>query len=480
MRLLHGVRPVAIGLIGTALLGTFLSVTIARSQDASGPSRSTAGAEVPAGELLAAATLPDLPISVLQNGQLPGSIANDRQVMLGGLGSDLWRSPADPPGEFWMVTDRGPNDEIKIDGSTRRTFPVPGYTPTILRVRLDGSSVEVMDALPIVGQSGQPVTGLPNIDGHEEPYEYDGQTRLAYNPSGLDIEGLVRTPSGEFWAVEEYGPSLVHMDASGKVLRRFVPAGLPLTDTDYPVEATLPAIFSTRTANRGFEGLTLSADGSTLYLAVQSPLSNPDQQTAKRSRQVRMLAFDIVSKRPMAEYVYRLGPPDEPAVAAQTQPPRTAKSGRAAKRGAASTSPRDAKPTPQQMRVSGLAPAGPGTLLVLERTSSVARLYLADLENATNILGSVWDDAATAPALEALESLAPDGVVPLAKTLAADLAGIPGLPEKIEGVAIVDATTIAVANDNDFDLGTFDENGNNVGKGIENQILLVQVPQPLW
>jgi hypothetical protein len=107
-------------------------------------------------------------------------------------------------------------------------------------------------------------------------------------------------------------------------------------------------------------------------------------------------------------------------------------------------------------------------------------LYLADVGDATNVLGSHWDGAAVVPTLEALENPSAGGVTPLAKTLAADLTSIQNIPEKIEGVAIVDATTIAVANDNDFDLGTFDQNGNNVGKGLVNQILLVQVPRPLW
>ncbi|MBC8076064.1 MAG: hypothetical protein H7Y32_08320, partial [Chloroflexales bacterium] len=57
-------------------------------------------------------TLPDLDLATVQNAALPGSLADDRGFLLGGIGSDLWRSPADPANEYWVVTDRGPNAEL--------------------------------------------------------------------------------------------------------------------------------------------------------------------------------------------------------------------------------------------------------------------------------------------------------------------------------------------------------------------------------
>jgi hypothetical protein len=473
-------RYALVGVLATTLLVTSLSAAFARGQVQGRLAVPTSAVALPGGEPVTVATLPDLAIGPLQNSRLPNSIDNDRQLMLGGVGSDLWRAPTDRPGEFWMVTDRGPNDTVEVDGSRRRTFLVPGYTPTILRVRLDGSSVQVQESIPLVGQSGLPVTGLPNVEGQEEPYDYTGQARLAYNPSGLDIEGLVRMSSGEFWAVEEYGPSLVRIGADGTVLRRFVPAGLQLVGADYAVEMALPSILTSRTPNRGFEGITLSPDGATLYLALQSPLSNPDGPAVKQSRQVRILAFDIAAERVVAEYVYRLGLPEDLIAAAPPKPARAGKPDRATKPGGGRSLRSTEKPAPHQMRVSGLAATGPSTLLVLERTSEVARLYRVDLTDATNILGSRWDDPSTTPTLEVSEDPTADGVAPLSKAFVADLSVIPDLPEKIEGVAILDATTIAVANDNDFDLGSFDQDGNNVGKGLPSQIVVVKLPVPLW
>src|SRR5688572_27973124 len=96
---------------------------------------SPAGAQ---NKLVGTHTLPDIPIKSFQNSVLPGSVTNDRKVLLGSLGSDLWRGPSDAPGEFWMISDRGPNGQIRVDGKNRRTFWIPEFNPAIVKVKLDG------------------------------------------------------------------------------------------------------------------------------------------------------------------------------------------------------------------------------------------------------------------------------------------------------------------------------------------------------
>lgn len=103
---------------------------------------------------------------------------------------------------------------------------MPGFDPAIVRIKVSGGTVEVLDALAITTSSGKPVTGLANQEGRDEaPYTYDAGTRLAYDPNGLDTEGIVRAADGSFWLVDEYGPSLVHVSARGRVLTRYVPRG---------------------------------------------------------------------------------------------------------------------------------------------------------------------------------------------------------------------------------------------------------------
>ena len=407
-------------------------------------------------KIIATYTLPDTPIKQFQNAVLPGSVTNDRKVLLGSIGSDLWHGPKDPRDEFWMITDRGPNGQIAVDGKNRRTFWVPEFDPTIVRVKTEGKAIKILEAIPIVGQSGKPVTGLPNLkDVDEAPYNYSAQELLPLNPNGLDTEGLVRTTAGDFWIGEEYSPSILHVDRTGKVIKRYIPEGLPLEGTDYPVAKVLPSIYGKRKINRGFEGIALSGDEKTLYVVLQSPPLNPDRKTGEASRNSRVLVFDIPSEKVTSEYVYRFD------VSKEFDP--------------------NPKNTPDEMKLSGVIALNPTTLLVLERTDLVAKLYSVDLSQATNILGSQWNDAKTAPTLEALGDPAMAGVRVLPKTLVLDLSSIKGMPEKIEGIALLDQNTLAVSNDNDFDSeeSKYDAEGNNIGKGKISQILTISLAKPL-
>ncbi len=401
-------------------------------------------------------TFPDTPIKEFQNKAFPGSVANDRKVLLGSIGSDLWHGPKDPRDEFWMVTDRGPNGQIAVDGKNRRTFWVPEFNPTILRVKTEGKTIRVLQAIPIVGQSGKPVTGLPNLkDKDETPYNYSAQEFLPFNSNGLDTEGIVRASAGDFWIGDEYSPSLVHLDRTGKVLKRYIPEDLNLEGTDYPVAEVLPGIYGKRKINRGFEGLALSADEKTLYAVLQSALLNPDRKTGDLSRNTRVLVFDIPSEKVTAEYVYRFD------VSKEFDP--------------------NPKNTPDEMKLSGVVALNSTTLLVLERTDLVAKLYSVDMSKATNILSTRWNDPKTAPTLEALADPAQVEVRVLQKNMVLDLSSIEGMPEKIEGIAVLDQSTIVVANDNDFDSeeSKYDAQGNNLGKGKKTQILIISLDKPL-
>jgi hypothetical protein len=408
------------------------------------------------GNVSARYTLPFLSIKEVQNAVLPGSVTNDRKIPLGGTGSDLWRAPNDPKDEFWMMTDRGPNGQARVDGKNRRTFPIPTFSPMLLRVKTEGETMRVLETLPILGQSGKSVTGLSNLKVYDEtPYDFTAQNELPLNPNGIDCEGMVRTRTGEFWIVEEYSPSLLHLDRSGKVLKRYIPEGLELSGTDYPLAAAFPSIYNKRKINRGFEGLAMSHDERTLYIVLQSPLSNPDRKIGDPSRNTRVLVFDIASEKVTAEYVYRFD-------VAKDFDPRP-------------------KMTPDEMKLSAVAYVNPTTLLILERTDGVAKIYSVNLSAATNIHASKWNDANTVPTLESLEDPAKEKIAVLAKTLVVDLGKFNDMPEKIEGLVILDKNTIAVANDNDFDTAEskYDADGNNIGRGTKNQVIVVSLTKEL-
>jgi hypothetical protein len=134
------------------------------------------------------------------------------------------------------------------------------------------------------------------------------------------------------------------------------------------------------------------------------------------------------------------------------------------------------------MKLSDVAFVNPTTLLIDERTDKVAHIYQVDLSGATNILGTRWSDPKnTSNSLEALtpEQLSANGITPVKKSLVADLSKVPGMPEKIEGLTVVNPTTIAIGNDNDFGFDKFDESGRAVNNNLKNQLMILRLPQAL-
>ncbi|MEV1024335.1 esterase-like activity of phytase family protein [Streptomyces sp. NPDC050264] len=437
-------RSVAAGVPLAAL------VAIAVAGTATGAPTGHAGSGT--AEVTGSATLGGIPLAAFSNGLVPGSVDDDRGVDLGGIGSDIY--PAGRKGEFWTVTDRGPNGQIKVDGTKRRTFPVPGFDPAIVKIRVTGDRVKVLRSIPLTTSSGRPVTGLSNQEGRDEkPYTYDAGTPLSYNPNGLDTEGIVRAADGTFWLVDEYGPSLVHVSARGKVLARHVPKGLNLKGAGYPVVESLPAVLLHRKVNRGFEGLA-QLPGGDLVLAVQSPLSLPDGEAGDASRTTRLLRFSPKKKAVTAEYAYRFD-------AVGVVDP-----------GEDDTS---------ELKISSVVALGDDRLLVEERTDKAARLQEVRLTRRANILGEAWDDAGTSPSLEQLDDPAAAGVPVLGKRLVVDLNTVDGVQDKIEGVALAGRGTLALINDNDFGMtdgaGAFDASGRLVDSGIETKVTYVRLPK---
>jgi Esterase-like activity of phytase len=414
------------------------------------------------------AELPDMALGVFHNSLFRSpfdQIVDDHGVRLGSLGSDLFHDPDDSYNEFWAVTDRGPNGN-----PGRRTFLAPKFNPVILYLRVQ-DRIQILDALPILDASGLPVTGLSNVEGFDEtPYDFNGANVIAGNPNGVDTEGIVRTRNGHFWLADEYSPSLIHVNKDGRIIERFVPEdsllGTTLATTpNYVVKKYLPKILNYRRQNRGFEGLAVTADERTLFIAMQSPLDYPTSALGRASRNVRILRFDIGSERVTGDFVYQF---DEVC--------------------AFLGEPAGCSVAPGEMKVSGLIALSATSLLVEERTDTAAKIYRVDLSGAMNILNTSWDAVAASPnasttALETLANPASQGIAVATKTLVVNLAALPGIPNKIEGIALVRPDVLVIANDNDFGLvdnATFDASGRlSNDTRVKSQLLYIQLASPV-
>jgi hypothetical protein len=377
-------------------------------------------------------------------------------VRLGGL-SDL--SPARAQGRptrFWTLTDRGPNGSVERDGRKHRTLVSPGFVPTLLLVEIGAvaprgdhpaGEATIVTTIPLATPSGDPVSGRPlpglSDDAILNPADAAG---IPPHADGIDSEAVVEMANGSFWLAEEYGPSLLHVAAEGRVIARHFPAGMAPQGAAAKAHETLPAEYARRRENRGFEALAASADGARLFALLQSPLDNPKAKAAKKTGNVRLLVFDTQAGRPEAEHVYRLGDPAEPEFLSRGAPPDDGK-------------------------LSAVATIDDDSLLVLEQADGgLARLYVASLAGATDTLawrpGKDQKGGDDAGSLEKVRNLEAAGIVPLGKTLVADLGGL--LPEieatvyggkprsgklrqlKLEGIAIIDERHVAIVNDNDF------------------------------
>jgi hypothetical protein len=380
--------------------------------------------------------LPVLGITATRNPANPSQRTPGQKIHLGGF-SGLWFEGEDADGNYHFATvpDRGPNGEptdVNGDGVAERPFALPNYQARVIRFMLNphNGRLQITQTILLTRPDGSPITGRPNIPGTDEtPVDLWGNL-LPYDALGADLEGIIVNPAdGHFWAVDEYRPAIYHFDANGVLVARYVPEGTAALAGE-PVgtfgEETLPAEYSTRRPNRGFEAMAWDTDTGILYAFIQTPLANPNTAASNNSSVIRMLGIDPATGESVAEYVYLL---EKVAYRDQVVD-----------------------------KMGDAVYAGNGTFYTLERDSSTnafAKKYIfqIDLKGATNLL------APGAPALLpglTLEQHTPDqlaalGIVPVYKTKVTNLPSIGYVAgDKAEGLALLPDGRLAVLNDNDF------------------------------
>jgi hypothetical protein len=375
----------------------------------------------------------------------------------GGYGSGFARHPGDA-NAFYLLTDRGPN--YQMPEKDHKTFPAPTYVPMVGLFRLSGDSLTLENTIRLRSAQGRPLTGIPMPPGRggtgETPLDTLGN-EIPFDAEGIDAEGLAAMADGSFWIADEYGPGLLHVDATGKVLERISPR------SGGAGKHSLPAVLLRRQPNRGFEGLAVTPDQKHLAAILEAPLENPRSEPSV-GRITRLVLLDLESGQ-TRQYAYVL----------------------------------------EQTGVTnnGMAANGGASFLVLERDdkfpgdsadpSTFKRVYRIDLAGATDLSDSTNSPTGRlfgGKTLEQLEvaELAAHGIVPVSKTLVTDLLA-PGLAyphNKPEGVALIDRRTIAVVNDDDF--GITDDGSGGIrqkilpltGQPDQTTVRFIPVPDPLY
>ncbi|SDI16273.1 esterase-like activity of phytase family protein [Chryseobacterium jejuense] len=352
---------------------------------------------------------------------------NGVDVINGGFGSGAAAHPT-RKGEFYVITDRGPNTDYK----SGKKFLAPNFTPTIMHFKINAEGkVEVIKYIKLKNPSGQPITGLPNPAGMgstgEVAYDAAGN-ELGTDKYGLDSESVVAAPDGTFWVSDEYGPHIVHYNADGVEMERISPMGVN-TGT-----RKLPAVLAKRRANRGMEGLCMSPDGKTLVGTMQSMMFVPSKALATNATLTRIVTFDINTGQ-TKQYLYKQD-------------------------GGASDS------------VCDITALGNNEFLVIERDGNfgtqggIKKVYRINLSDATDVngtdLAAVDGMKVNGKALEQCtwDELTTAGIKPVSKKLAVDLVAKLGYEhDKFEGIVYLGNNKLAVFNDDDF--GVVDDGAGN-------------------
>jgi hypothetical protein len=117
----------------------------------------------------------------------------------------------------------------------------------------------------------------------------------------FDPESMRVARDGTLWFGDEFGPFLLHTDATGKVLDAPIPTP-GVRSPDYP--GITPDRVNLARSN-GFEGTALSTDGRRLYPALEGPLTTDPDKTRRW-----IYEFDLRRERYTGRrFQYRVGDP---------------------------------------------------------------------------------------------------------------------------------------------------------------------------
>lgn len=362
--------------------------------------------------------------------------------------------------EFWTITDRGVNVDAANANSGAANGPCiptydkiygfPNYAPKIMRIKIVGNEVEILQSITIKRPDGTNATGLLNPTGFGSTAAEVCSTNVVTDCNdfstntapkdiwGIDSEGLDIDSQGNFWICEEGGPTIWKVSPNGVVLKRYTPYSLT-----QPEDVSIDACFGFRRNNRGFEGLTITPNGK-VYAIIQSPMyygnvsGTAGVKTLGNSRIHRILEIDPATGiQKMYAYVND---------------------------GAIGTSS-DIRPRDQ--KIGDLKAINNTTFLVIEQAlrgvQNVKNLYTIDISSATEVVSGLAyaGNTKTLEELETTANLTANSIVPVTKTLNFDIhsKGWPTTIEKAEGIAIIDANTIVICNDNDYGQYSPTENG---------------------
>jgi glycerophosphoryl diester phosphodiesterase len=165
--------------------------------------------------------------------------------------------------------------------------------------------------------------GTVTVGGFSELHDPDGlvpwpivngDTDRVLTGGDFDPESFRQAPDGTIWVGEEFGPYLLHVDVTGKLLAPPIPTpfpaelqpfarGLPFVQSpEHPDFVSQPDNNARRAlanlpSSRGFEGMALNSSGTRLFLLLEGALVDDPEPT-----RLLVSEFDLAAQRYSGRY----------------------------------------------------------------------------------------------------------------------------------------------------------------------------------
>jgi hypothetical protein len=199
-------------------------------------------------------------------------------------------------GDFWAMSDNGFGSKPTSPDFVLRVYRISpdfktrngGSGSIVVRSHIALRDPDRLVNFPIVADG----TTYP---GSATPVDPAIKSQRLLTGGDFDIESLREAHDGTLWFGDEFGPFLLHTDASGKVLE--APVLLPgVQSPDNPLGGA-PNLGG----SRGFEGMAISPDGKVLYPMLEGPVQGDDPRTL-RIHEFNLATTSYTSRR----WLYRL------------------------------------------------------------------------------------------------------------------------------------------------------------------------------
>lgn len=207
-----------------------------------------------------------------------------------------------PAGDYWGMPDNGFGaKENSVDYVLRLYRLSPDF-----RTKNGGSGITAVTGFISLSDPDRRIPFPIVADGATYPgsaIAVDPAIRQARLLTGgdFDIESVRIGRDGTLWFGDEFGPFLLHTDASGRMLE----APISLPGVRSPQNPFLAGSAPTLPRSKGFEGMAISSDGGRLYPMLEGALiADADQ------RRLIINEFDVAARRYTGrQWFYRLEAP---------------------------------------------------------------------------------------------------------------------------------------------------------------------------